>query len=168
MREELENTLDGKWPEISKKQPALLRKMRRTGSDSLIACPCVSPLTHEPDKDTFCSICHGEGWLWDEIWTDVYSVELGSDVGKAIREEIIAPGLENIPLMVFYMRSSVPVTMDDKIVEMKRNVDGTVSQPYKRARLYRINALIDLRSDNGKLEYFKLDCYAEERRFLNG
>jgi hypothetical protein len=168
IRQEFNNFLDGTWQEISKKQPALLRKMRRDSEGNKIQCPCVDSLTGEPDKDVFCPFCHGEMWIWDEMWVDVYSVELGSDIGKAIREEVIKPGLMNVPLMVFYMRSSVPVTPDDKVVEMIRGEDGKPIKPYKRAKLYRISAQIDLRSDNGRLEYWKLDCYAEERKFLNG
>jgi len=168
MRQELNNMFDGTWQEIPKKQPALLRKMRRDDNGNKIACPCVDSLTGEADVDTFCPICHGERWIWDEIWVDVYMVELGSDVGKAIREQLIAPGHMNIPLMVFYMRSSVEITKDDKVVEVVRDEAGDPVLPYRRYRLYRINAHIDLRADNGKLEYWKLDCYVEERKFLNG
>lgn len=168
IREELNRFLDGTWQEISKKQIALLRKMRRDDNENLIPCPCVDELTGEPDKDTFCAICHGEGKIWDEILVDVYSVELGSDIGKAIREDLIGPGLMNIPLMVFYMRSNVLVTKEDKMVELVRGQSGAPIRPYKRAQLYRINAEIDLRSDNGRIEYWKLDCYAEKRKFLNG
>lgn len=168
MREEFNRFLDGTWQEISKKQPGILRKMRLDDNGKKTFCPCVDSLTGEADKDTFCNICHGERYIWDETWIDMYVVELGSDIGKAIRENLIKPGIMNIPLSVFYVRSSTPVTKDDKIVEVVLGEDGKPVKPYKRARLYRINANIDLRSDRAKLEYYKLDCYAEERKFLNG
>jgi len=168
MRQELNNTLDGKWPEIAKKQPALLRKMRRDSYDNLIPCACVDELTHEPDRDTFCPICHGDGWIWDEVDVDIYRVILGSDVGQAIREEVIGPGLMNIPLMIFYMRSTVDITQDDKVVELVLTTEGIPVRPWQRKALYRISSAIDLRSDNGRLEYWKLDCYEEKHKFLNG
>ena len=168
MRQEMINLLDGKWPEISKKYPALLRKMRKDENNDFIPCPCVDPTTKEPDKDTFCNICFGEGKLWSEIWIDTYSVELGSDVGKAVREELISPGLMNVPLKTFYLRSSVDITEGDKIVEILLSKDGQPVKPYQRYKIFRISALIDLKSDNGKLEFWKVNCYEEKVKFLNG
>jgi len=167
MRQELINFLDGKWPEIAKGQPAVLRKMRRNNG-ILLGCPCVDLVTHEPDRDTFCPFCHGEGFFWDETFISVYRVVLGSDIGQAIREQIIPPGLMNVPLMVFYLRSSVSITPDDKIVELVRDEEGQPVRPYQREALYRISSALDLRSDKGRLEYWKLDCYKEEKKFLNG
>lgn len=168
MRQELNNTFDGVFPEVSKAQPALLRKMRRDSNNKLILCPCVDVLTHEPDVDTFCNICHGDGNLWDETPIDVYSVVLRSDVGLSSKEDLIRPGLMNIRLVSFYLRSSVDITEQDKIVELVLDTAGNPVRPYRRENLYRITTAIDYRSDNGKLEYWKLDCYSEKRKFLNG
>ena len=51
---------------------------------------------------------------------------------------------------------------------MKLQNSGALVVPYKRKHLYRIGTPIDYRSDNGKLEYWKLDCFEEDRKFLNG
>jgi hypothetical protein len=168
MREEFNNMMDGKWPEVAKAQPIVLRKLRRDSSDELVPCPCVDILTGEPDLDHFCPVCHGEGYLWDEHLFDGYKVVLRSDVGLASREDLIKPGLLNIPFVIFYMRSSVDITIEDKVVELVLDRAGKPVRPFKRDYLYRIGTDIDLRSDGGKLEYWKLDCYAEERKFLNG
>lgn len=164
MRQEMNNTLDGKYPEISKKQIAVLRKFRRP----LIQCACVDPNTHEPDKDTFCPFCWGEGYLWDEVFFDVYRVILKSDVGNALKESLINPGLINEPLVIFYTRSSVDITGKDKVVELVLDSEGDPVRPLQRKKIYHIGTAIDLRSDHGKLEYWKLDCYSEYRKFLNG
>lgn len=164
MRQEMINTLDGKYPEVSKKQPAVLRKLRKP----LQRCACVDPNTHEPDKDTFCPFCMGEGYYWDEIAIDVYRVIIKSDVGNALKEHLLAPGLLNEPVVIFYTRSSVDIADDDKIVELVLDPEGQAVQPLQRKKLHRIGTLIDLRSDHGKLEYWKLDCYSEYRKFLNG
>ena len=168
MREEFNNMMDGKWPEIAKAQPIVLRKLRRDSAGKLVRCPCVDVLTGEADLDHFCPVCHGEGSLWDEHMYDGYKVVLRSDVGLASREDLIKPGLLNIPFVIFYMRSRVDITIEDKIVELVLNQAGKPVRPFKRDYLYRIGTPIDLRSDGGKLEYWKLDCYAEERKFLNG
>lgn len=168
MRQEMENTLDGSFPEITKKQIVVLRKMRRDSAGNLTQCPCVDILTKEPDLDTFCPICHGEAYIWDEIFMDAYKVVIRSSVGLAAKEEIFKAGLVNIPIVSFYTRFSTPVTSDDKVVELIVDNDGDPVRPYKREFLYRIGTLIDFRLDGGKIEYWKLDCYAEQRKFLNG
>lgn len=165
MRDEMEHMLDGIFPEIAKKQPALIRKFRRDSLNKRIACDCVDPVTHEPDKDTFCPFCQGEGYYWDESYVDVYKV-LQSP--SPLREEMFPPGLLNVPLMIFYTRSSVDLTKEDKLVELVLDSDGQPADPIRRRELFRISSLVDYRSDNGRLEYWKVACYAELRKFLNG
>lgn len=168
MRDELNYTFDGKYPEIAKSHKAVLRRMRRTSSNELIPCECVDTYTKEPDVDKFCPFCWGEGNKWDEVWIDIYKIIIRSDVGLAGKEDLIAPGLMNIPLVIFYVRSSVVITEQDKLVEVILNSEGGIESPVKRRYLYRIGTAVDYRSDNGRLEYWKLDCYAEKRKFLNG
>jgi hypothetical protein len=168
IRAELRKTFDGVSPETPKAQWFILRKMRRDTNGEMIECDCVDKVTHEPDLDHFCPICHGEGNLWDEIFFETYKVVKQSDVGLGSKEVLIAPGIVNVESVVFYTTYEVNVTEDDKVVELGLNLDGSVQLPYKRKKLFRINTLIDLRSDSGKLEYWKLACIQEDRKFLNG
>jgi hypothetical protein len=168
LRQELENFLDGAFPEIAKKQKALLRKMRRDSDGTLVSCACVDATTGEADKDTFCPLCHGESWYWSEVWLDVYRIVLRSDVGNAFKERLLPATTQNIPVTLFFARYSAEITEDDRIIEMKLNADGTVYRPYTRQAVYRIGTLFDMRSDNGKLEYWKIATFKEERKFLNG
>jgi hypothetical protein len=164
MRQEMINTLQGSYPEIAKKQRGLLRRQRLP----LALCSCISPVTREPDKDHFCPYCHGEGFLWDEIFLDFYKIVLGSEVGNANNDTLAQPGLIEPGLVVFFTSSSETITKNDRIVELVLDVEGEPVLPYQRRALYRIGTPIDFRSDNGKLEYWKLDCFIEERKFLNG
>ncbi len=173
MRAELEATFDGLFPEIAKAQPIVLRLARRDSDNDLIPCQCVDILTHEPDRDTFCPTCFGEGFLWDETLTDTYKVIIRSSVGLSSKEDLIKPGLTNIPLVSFFFRYNIPITfkddlISDKVVEILLDKAGDAVRPFQRERLYRIGTAIDFRSDNGKLEYWKLDCYGEQIKFLNG
>lgn len=168
LRQELDNTFDGIFPEVAKAQKGLLRKMRRDTSGNMIQCSCVDVLTNEPDKDHPCVVCGNEGYLWDEEWIDFYKVVLRSNVGLSTNENLVKPGLMNVPLVSFYLRGTATITKEDKIVEMETNNAGVPSRPYRREYIYRINTLIDFRSDNGKIEYYRLDCNAEKRKFLNG
>lgn len=175
MRQEMLATLDGVAPEIAKKQPVVLRIMRRDSNGHRIPCECVSSLTHEPDKDKFCPFCFGEGYKWDEILSKCYRVVLRSSVGLAGKEDLVQPGLMNIPLVTFYFPYDIPILVEpghnesyDKVVELVLDTEGEAVRPYKRKMVYRIGTAIDFRSDNGKLEYWKLDCYGEKVKFLNG
>lgn len=168
LRDELISFLDGKFPEVAKKQLALLRKMRRDSDGNLVECACVDEVTHEPDLDTFCPYCSGDKYYWDESYIDIYKVVISSDIGKAQKEITIPPTLMNVPNVIFYLKSSVDITEQDKIVELILDAEGKFNKPYKRKKIYRIGTLEDLRSDNGRLEYWKVACYSEERRFLNG
>ena len=166
LRKELNNMFDGIFPEIAKKQPVILRRMRRDSNNNLTRCDCVDEVTHEPDKDTYCPFCQGDGFYWDEINMDAYKVPISGN--DALAEKLITQGLMNIPLMVFYTRSSVNIDEKDKIVEVELDKEGNIAEPIKRKQLYRIGSIIDYRSDNGRLEYWKISCYGEDRKFLNG
>jgi hypothetical protein len=167
MREEFINTMDGSSPEIAKGQVGLLRKMRRTSDGSLIPCGCVHNITKEPDKDRFCPICFGEGYLWDEASIKFYRVYKESDAANVEKDQLRKPGLINQPFVVFYVRYDAEITKQDKIVEIELNDDGTASDPMRRKRLFRIGNLWDYRADNGKLEYFKVFTYHEDVKHLN-
>jgi len=102
MRQEMTNTLQGQYPEIAKKQRHVLRKMRTDSAGALIPCACVDSLTKEPDKDTFCPICFGEGYVWDELGVDGYKQVIRSSVGLASKEQLTGPGNINLAYVSFY------------------------------------------------------------------
>lgn len=168
LRQELIDMFDGLYPEISKAQTFLLRKMRRTTTDQLIPCYCVNSLTHEPDKDNFCPYCHGDGFLWDEIEVEGYKRNLVTGQTGSLSEAMIGPGTVNIQLYQFFLRYSDDLTMQDKLVELKLDTEGELVIPYKRKELWKIGNLVDLRADNGRLEFWSIVCFAEKRTFLNG
>jgi hypothetical protein len=168
LRREMYHTMYGHFPELPKGQMHIFRKMRRDANLNLLPCPCTSSITQEPDLDFYCPICMGEGYYWDEQFFEGYKVVVKSDVGNAQREKLLSPGLINIPIVTFYTKADLDFTLNDRIVEIIRDHEGKPIQPYKRKYIYRIDAPIDLRSDHGRLEYWKLACYSMQRKFLNG
>ena len=167
MRQEIINTLDGKYPEVAKGKTALLRKFRLDSNGNKTLCSCIDAVTGEPDKDFFCPISAGERWLWDETKIKVYKVVTGIDSALAARDSLVSPGLLNIPIVVFYMRYDSGVTQDDKIVEIALDSAGTASSPLRRTAIYRIQTLIEYRADRGRIEYYKAACSKENVRYLN-
>lgn len=167
MRKEFEHTLDGLTPEMAKGQPALLRTMRRDSNDKLTKCSCVDVLTKEPDKDRFCPICYGEGQLWDETEILTYRVLKNTLTENSLLDKLHSPGLIIIPVVVFYIRYTAEITIKDKVILIALEKDGTASIPKKRTEVYRIGEAWDYRSDNGKLEYWKLFARKESVKYLN-
>jgi len=167
MRQELINTIDGLNPEVAKGQPGVLRKMRRDENNALIPCGCVHPITNEPDKDRFCPICFGEGYLWDEVSIEFYKMYEGSDTLNVLKDQLKKPGLINQPFVIFYLKYNADITREDKIVEINLNDDGTASDPMRRRRIFRIGTLWEYRADNGKLEYYKVFSYFDDVKHLN-
>ena len=163
LRQELINTLDGTYPEVSKKQTGLLRKMRLDSNGNLTKCPCVDSVSGEPDKDQWCSICHNEGNLWDETQVTFYRV-LENAAGDDV---MTAPGSINIKLITFYLRYSDTITDHDKLVQLRLDNEGVVSIPLTRIAICRINRFWDYRADNGRIEFYKVYTNQENVKFLN-
>ena len=167
MRTELINTLDGFLPEIAKARPGLLRRARLDSTGATIPCPCVDPVTAEPDKESFCPICFGVGYLWDEESVTYYKIDTEGDMQNILKQTLTPIGLIKQPLVVFYIRYSAEITPNELIIELELNDDGSVKQPMRRKEIFDISHLWEYRADNGKLEYWKIFAHKEPRKFLN-
>lgn len=162
LRDEFGLTFNGSDIEVAKAQSCLIRAMRKDSTGKKIKCECVNKITHEPDKDRLCLICLGEGFKWDESFSQIYKVL------KAPREVVNDPGLINVPLMLFYMRHNASITKDDKVIELVLDSDGLPVQPYQRRDVWRIYHLEQMRLDNGRLEYLRVHTFREDVKHLNG
>jgi len=167
LRTELRDFLYGSGQEVAHAQRGLYRKMRVDGQGRMIRCSCVDLVTHEPDRDPDCELCLGMGHLWDESWLDYYLVEVGLDSAMALREEYEEPGLLRVPRMVIYTDYLVEPTIirghiEDRIVSMKRTVEGALVVPYQRERVYRLGTAIPIRSVSGRIEYWKFTVHSDD------
>lgn len=167
MRQELINTLDGKYPEISKGAPGLLRRTRRDVSGNLTRCGCFDSLFQEPDKDLFCPICFSCWYLLDEVSISYYKTLEQSDSVNALKNKLIELGLLNTKIVVYYLRYSLDLTKEDKIIELQLNDAGSPITPYIRESIYKIGQIWPYRADNGKLEYYKVFAFEEKVKWLN-
>ncbi len=168
MRDEIYDLIYGSSREIAKGSRGVYRKIRTTGSGNTLAkVPCDCVKQGEADKTPPCPICNGEKFLWDEIWFDYYKTEVGIDAHLALKEDFETPGVIAVPRVVFYTLYNLdPIIIngmiDDKIVEVKRDLEGKIVQPYERIRTYRIGSAIDFRSDHGRLEYWKIVSVSDD------
>ncbi len=166
LRQEMKNTMYGNGPEIAKSQTGLLRRFRLDNNQKFIPCACVSTVTGEPDKETKCPVCFGEGKLWDEELISFYYRELEGDSALAERNVQKPHSIVNTPLSVFYIESTFTLTGQDKIVLLNLDTEGKPLRPYQRRTIFRINSLRDLRLDQARLEFWKANCYEDTNKFL--
>lgn len=163
LRNEFNNTIYGSTQEIPKGQKGLLRKFTRDSFNKLIPCYCVSSVTGEPDKESRCSSCLGEGNIWIEEYVEFYHARVSTE-SSFIQDNLYQPGMLNTQLEIFYISSSFNLTKDDKIVLLTLDKQGLSS--LIRARIFRISELRDMRLDDGKLEFWKAFTYEDDTKFL--
>lgn len=158
LRTEFYRTLYGWRDEVAKGQIGLLRRMRTDSDGNLISCDCVDETTHEPDLDSPCSICGGEGFIWDEEWITYYAAAIGSHEGFGRKDRPIEPGVERVPYKFFYFEYFVEPTNNDRVVELVRDTEGNLATPYRRSAIFPISYAEPFRSDNGRIEYWRVAC----------
>jgi hypothetical protein len=168
LRSELAKTLHGSSFETAKGKPILIRTMRRDVTGTKLPCTCIDRFSREPDGDTLCPYCLGEGWYWDEAWAIGYSKVILGPTSGTIQETQATSGTQKIPGVIFFIEWHEDFTLDDKIIEVALDKDGLVSIPNKRTAVYRINTLVPYRADNGRLEYWQVSCKQEAVKFFNG
>ena len=156
LRQELYELLYGSITEVAKGQPGVLRRMRKDDDGNLIACPCVDEKTGEPDRDTICPYCWGEGYLWDEEWITYYKLLVSSHEGMVRKNQPYKPGISNTPFVFFYMEYDVVPDSVDRIQEVALDLEGNISLPYTREAIYPIATAEAFRSDNGRIEYWRV------------
>lgn len=156
LRSELEQTFSGSSGEIAKQQKFILRQAKRDADNEVIACVCRDSLTHEPDPEHSCPYCLGEGFYWNETIIKGYCMYTGAKAGFSNKRVQMAPGLVSAYDKVFYFRYTEVITYDDKIIELKLDSDGNPIVPYKRKLIFRPETIMEMRSDNGRLEYLAI------------
>jgi hypothetical protein len=141
LRKELDKTFFGASDEIAKSRTGLLRIARRDSTNHPLRCKCRDYITDEPDKDFYCPECLGMGFYWDEVKVSYFE--------RGDKEDI------------FYLENDINIFSTDYIITIKLDVDGNIIQPVARDRFYKILNVIKFRSDNGRIEYVKLETQYE-------
>lgn len=166
LRTEFSNTIYGTVKEIPKGQKGLLRRFRKDSDGKKIKCPCVNRVTGEPFKESLCSYCRSEKYLWDETSIDFYFSQVPTDSQLSSQDILRQPGVMNTPIYVFYIPSTFDLTSDDKIVRLVLDNEGVPVVPNKRLEIFKITALRDMRLDFGRLEFWKANGYIDNVKFL--
>lgn len=156
LRREFGQTLGGSVYEIPKAFTVMLRQFRRNENGYRVPCSCN--VAKEGQMHQKCSVCLGEGYLWDEHYIDTFKVEIGSDQEKAGASLLTEIGRTKKQFCKFYVQSTHKIDYEDKVIELALNPEGDVAKPERRHITWTINTLNEKRGDNGRLEYIILYC----------
>ncbi len=167
LRQEMINTLDGFLPEIAKSQTGIIRRVRRNADNIPVKCSCRDSITTEPDRDIYCPLCMGIGYLFDEEYIDFYKVLFDKTFSSLRRHHMIEPGLIDASSVVFYFKYDAAINKEDRILEIQLDVDGNISSPVTCLGVYKIDKSWEYRSDNGRIEFWKVIAHEELLKFIN-
>jgi hypothetical protein len=156
LRKETKDTFTGSVYEIPKAFKVMLRKFRRNANNYRIPCSCN--VAKEGQGHQKCSVCLGEGYLWDEQYIDTFKVDIGSDQEKAGASLLTEIGRSKKQFCKFYVQDTVRIDYEDKIIELALEPDGALVKPERRNIIWTINTLNEKRSDTGRIEYIILYC----------
>jgi hypothetical protein len=166
LRRAFDDFILGKSGGIKHAHKVLIRKARRDEANQIIKCKCLNPITNEPNTETQCPYCQGEGFIWDEKFAECYSIMQGGD-SFASRWKRIGAGSIRTDYKTFYFRYDTEISYKDKIIELLLDIEGVPTIPYVRDVIYKPETIQKFRSDNGRLEYLAIHCREEQAIRLN-
>ena len=165
LRDEIKKILDGDDSSPQRGHWILLRRM-----ETAQRCTCWNAVGEGTDKyssddrkydepDENCTICNGNGWVYDDELHLVRRRLVAPPIGLSGQEQQAPVGIINIPYVVYYFKYYVNPSSKDKIIEIENNVDGTPkkdsSDSYIQKEVFNISTVESFRDINGRIEYWR-------------
>jgi hypothetical protein len=166
LRVEFDKLVLGIGEKLRHGHPMILRRMRRQENGEPVFCTCSIKDPHRQGKRD-CVYCQGEGFLWDEEWHIGYAMYTSSEGGKSDTYVRMPPGNIKGDYKLFFLRYDVGIKYGDKIVEVRLDEEGKVQlsstkNSFIRKEIHKPQTIAEMRSDNGRLEYYAVYCRAED------
>ena len=171
LRQEFKKLIDGNGCEPQRGHWILLRRM-----ETRQRCSCWNRQGEgdtkykydkrkydEPNKD--CSICGGEGWLYNEELHNVRSRISTPPPGQGGIEQQTDFAIMNVPYIIYYFKYYVNPTELDRIIEIDNDENGRPIKPYVKTKAYNITLAEPLRDLSGRIEYWRCSAKKEELRY---
>lgn len=112
-----------------------------------VRCHCAS--SGEPNSS--CKLCYGNGYLWIERPTQVYS----RPDSQTDQELVARFGTESLPTHLFYLSSKVRPRLSDLLIEVKRSEEtGRITLPVTRMAFYDLTDVNCYSSNQGIPEFY--------------
>jgi len=135
---------------------SFLALYRRLGTTR---CTCWDDIRHESDPR--CPYCKGEAYLWEEEPLRTYKVVAAPIYGKSLSTLDLDIQKLHVLSMVFYAEYNANPKTGDAIIEVALDREGKIKSPVSRTRLWRIRLPEIMRSDRGRIEFFRIHCTME-------
>lgn len=166
LREEYDKLILGIGEKIRHGHPMILRKARRDDKGFPLLCTCSEEDPHRQGSRE-CVYCLGEGFLWDESWTIGYVMSVNSENGKTNTSVRMPSGNVKGNYKVFFLRYDAQINYGDKIIEVRLDEEGKVrlsstKKSFIRKEIHKPQTISEMRSDNGRLEYYSIYCREED------
>ncbi len=113
----------------------------------------------EPDEN--CTICGGEGWIYDDELHIVRRRLVAPAIGLAGQEQATPVGLMNVSYIVYYFKYYVNPKKEDKIIEIENDKDGNPVRPYVNEEIHNISIVEPFRDIKGRIEYWRVAVKTE-------
>ena len=166
LRKELAQTLTGHCDETAKGQFVVIRRMRRNAgvlrvatADDLQHCECkLNCYAYEPDTESPCDICEGEGYLFDdEIVLARRQTKFNVPTTEMWREH----GKVRVDSINWYLEYYQELTEYDQVIEIALTEDGKIISPIVFVDHHDIHDAEDFRGDHGRIEFYRLTTYTD-------
>ena len=126
----------------------------RVSRDSNCQPTGISGVEFPPDAD--CGNCEGTGWKFTEAVVKVKTFYTPRMVAHAQAHE---HGITYKNILVAYCSASElndDIKINDRLFQLKTNLDGTVIDPLIRSREWVVTDVYDMNMDSGKREFIKI------------
>jgi len=161
LRKEFNKLLDGDDYSPQRGHWVLLRRMETTQR-----CSCWNKRAAGTDKylddnrkydepDENCTVCNGEGWIYDDELHLVRRRISAPPIGLAGQEEHSEIGITNVTYLVYYFKYYVNPTKRDKIIEIENDRLGEPIRPFVQKEIHDISVAEPLRDQKGRIEYWR-------------
>jgi hypothetical protein len=150
LRSEIGEFFDGSNIEIPKAYTIIHRKMRLDRNEYLIRCQCNH--REEGVHHYECSLCKGEGYIWDESYVSTFKVEKSKSIKNS------DSGTSNVKTATFYFEYDKDITLHDKLIELAIDKNGNPRKPLTRGNTWTPKSIDHKRSDKGRTEYIIVEC----------
>ena len=161
LRKEMEDILEGTDSTPQRGHWILLRRM-----ETAQRCTCWNERSagenkfdednrvyDEPSED--CTICGGEGYVYDDELHLVRRRVVAPDIGLANQETESPVGIMNVQYIIYYFQYYVNPTKKDKIIEIENDNDGNPVRPFVNQEILNISVAVPFRDQLGRIEFWR-------------
>lgn len=154
LRKELQAIFYGSAINPPEAHPVVVRFMKRDSASKTVRCKfSTSAYAKQNIHSPTCPVCLGEGSLWDEKFVWTYRTQTRSDLMAQYAYE---SGDVLKEIYTYFFEYDVPITLDDTIIEVRVNSDGTIIEPVTEEKRFKPIHVQTVKADYGRVEFIQV------------